>query len=377
MTDRLRVGFWRTRLLAGSETFIRLQAKTLQQGTTDVDTFGFAPLRSSLASDRDLFPFRGYNFSRAMLRAFQITRRSRRLERLLRKRRPDVMHAHFALDAGLITPTLRRLGIPLVVSVYGYDVTRTASDPRQAEKEAARLREAFDYATTITANSAFMRESAIARGADPDKVEVVHLGVEMREDAVPSPQEERRGVLFVGRFTEKKGVDDLIEAMSLLPAELRDTELTVIGDGETRESLERRAREHGLNARFLGSQPHSVVQEEVARTMILAAPSKTASDGDSEGLPTIILEAAQMGVPVVSTYHSGIPEAVADGRTGMLVQEKDPKAFAAALAQLLSDPARAWSMGQQGRALIREEFDIGLCARRLETIYARAVGERR
>jgi colanic acid/amylovoran biosynthesis glycosyltransferase len=371
----LRVAFWRARLLPGSETFIRTQADALRESRSDIFTVGIAPIRSDLSRSEDMFPYRGYNASRLINRFwFDRTRRSRALERVIVDGRPQVIHAHFGTDAGLITPIARRLRVPMVVSVYGYDVTRDAPDTARGRRDVSRLQEAFDYASVITANSEFMRQAAIRRGADPSKVEVVHLGVKVQDVAPETSSEKRRsGVLFVGRFTDKKGPDDLVRAVALLPEKLRGTRVKMIGSGELASQVERLARELEVNVTFMGSQPHSVVQAELETAQVLAVPSRTAADGDSEGLPTIILEAAQSGVPIVSTRHSGIAEAVQDGRTGLLVGERDPAAFAEALERILSDPEYGRMLGKNGRQLVSEEFDSRLCARRLEDMYDRAI----
>jgi colanic acid/amylovoran biosynthesis glycosyltransferase len=102
---------------------------------------------------------------------------------------------------------------------------------------------------------------------------------------------------------------------------------------------------------------------------IFALPSQTAKSGECEGLPIVILEASACAVPVVSTYHSGIPEAVIDGETGFLVLEKDARCLAQKLDILLSDRSLGKKMGAQGRELIDEKFDIRQQTAKLETIY--------
>ena len=134
------------------------------------------------------------------------------------------------------------------------------------------------------------------------------------------------GLVFVGRFVEKKGVDDLIEALATI-VDPRPRSL-LIGDGPLDASMRDRAAALGLDATFVGLQPAAVVARRLAESKVLVAPSRTAANGESEGLPTTILEAASHGVPAVSTLHSGIPEAVEDGKTGLLGPEGDRAALA-------------------------------------------------
>jgi len=131
------------------------------------------------------------------------------------------------------------------------------------------------------------------------------------------------------------------------------------------------AAELGISkrVRFLGSQPHDVVLQLMRGAEIFALPSQTAKNGDCEGLPIVINEASACGVPVVATFHSGIPEAVLNGETGLLVAEKDNAALADKLDILLSDRALGEKMGQLGREFVCEMFDIHKQTRKLEVIY--------
>jgi len=107
---------------------------------------------------------------------------------------------------------------------------------------------------------------------------------------------------------------------------------------------------------------------------VLVAPSKTAPDGDSEGLPTTILEAGALGVPTVSTRHSGIPEAVVDGSTGLLGPEGDPDTLASNIAALLADDELRRRFGAAARAHVAAHFDLSEQSRLLERLYDETAG---
>lgn len=124
----------------------------------------------------------------------------------------------------------------------------------------------------------------------------------------------------------------------------------------------------------MGSQPHERVLQLVRGAEIFALPSQTAPDGDCEGLPIVILEASACSIPVVSTWHSGIPEAVLDGETGLLVAEKDVMALAERLDELLSDRALGKKLGRRGREFICEKFDLRKQTLKLEAIYDSLIG---
>jgi glycosyltransferase involved in cell wall biosynthesis len=177
-------------------------------------------------------------------------------------------------------------------------------------------------------------------------------------------------VLFVGRLVEKKGCEDLLRAVA---AGVRSAKLTIIGDGPLREALSRLARELDVPADFLGAQPHERVHDEMRRAQLVALPSRTAADGDQEGLPVVALEAAASGRPVVGYRHSGIPEAVIDGHTGLLALEGDVAGLAAVLAELLDDPDRSQAMGTMARDRATQLFDLTATTARIEDVYDRVL----
>jgi glycosyltransferase involved in cell wall biosynthesis len=186
--------------------------------------------------------------------------------------------------------------------------------------------------------------------------------------------------LFVGRLRIRKGVEVLLEAVAELPSSsprgsvVRETPagasavsaskspplLLVAGDGEHRAALESRAAELGLGERvhFLGRCDAARVRALIAACRALVVPSIY------EGMPLVVLEAMEAGVPVVASRVSGIPEVVVDGETGWLVPPEDPDALAAALAEVLADPGEARRRGAAGRRRADERFRPAHAARR-------------
>jgi colanic acid/amylovoran biosynthesis glycosyltransferase len=362
------VVIWRSCLLPGSETFVRHQAGALTRWRP---TFlGAVKVSSPLADDADIIAYRGG--SRFLW--LRLTGSSRRLRRLLAEAAPALVHAHLAGDGWLISGAADRLGIPLVITLHGRDVTVQPEAPGiRGTRYRRNLRTAFDRAALILAVSEPIRQRAIALGADPAKVRVHHTGV-----AIPpalSAATPEWDVAFVGRFVPKKGIDDLIEALASLPAP-RPRAL-FIGAGPLEPAMRERAASLGLDATFLGAQEPAAVRHHLSRSRIFAAPSKTAPDGDAEGLPTTILEAASLGLPTVSTYHSGIPEAVVHGETGLLCAEGDSCALAENLRRLLTDEPLRERLGRQARRQVAAHFDLTTQTQLLERLYdAVAAGDR-
>ena len=357
---------WRSALLAGSETFVRHHGAALRRwqprylGATRVD--------SALALPTDLIAFPDTPDGRRAFLRLRLTGDSPRLRALLAGLRPRVVHAHFGGDGWLISGNT---GVPLVLTVHGHDVTRQPDSPGlRGLRYRRNLRAAFDRAAVILAVSEPIRAAAIRRGADPAKVRVHHTGVPIPPPAPPPAP--TWDVVFVGRFVAKKGVDDLISAL----ARLQRPRAVLIGDGPLREKMRAYAGELGVDATFPGALPPAAVARHLASSRVLAAPSKTAPDGDSEGLPTTILEAATLGIPAVATRHSGIPEAVLDGSTGLLGAEGDVTALAANLARLLADEGLRSRLGAGARAQVEAHFDLKRQSERLEDLYDELTGPR-
>jgi glycosyltransferase involved in cell wall biosynthesis len=158
--------------------------------------------------------------------------------------------------------------------------------------------------------------------------------------------------------------------MALLAARGHEVPCLVAGDGPLAEELAARARAAGVQhlVRFLGPLPESEIRALVAGAMVLAAPCVVGSDGNADGLPTVLLEALALGTPCVSTSVTGIPEAVRHESTGLLVPPGDASALAAALERLLADAALRERLARQGRALVEAEFDLRRQARVLRSL---------
>jgi glycosyltransferase involved in cell wall biosynthesis len=146
-------------------------------------------------------------------------------------------------------------------------------------------------------------------------------------------------------------------------------ELVIVGDGPLRASLERQAAETLCRYSFLGLQTPEQIHIWMNRATVLCAPSITAQSGDAEGLPMVVVEALSMGLPVAAFSSAGIPEAVADGETGLLAPERDWRSLAANIAKLLTDGAAWESMSRAGQQRVRRDFNLRRQCEKLEQIY--------
>jgi glycosyltransferase involved in cell wall biosynthesis len=296
--------------------------------------------------------------------------------RVAQKKRATVMHGHWVVPGGVIAAAARP-ALPLVVSLHGSDVfvAERAAIARVAAREVLRR------AGLVTACSSDLGRRAIALGAAADRLEVVPYGVDTaRFKPAPGARDAARARLGIppgapllfaaGRLVRKKGFEYLIDALPNV-----DAHLAIAGDGDLAEELRGRARAAGVADRvhFLGDLLQDAVGDWFAAADVAVAPSVRDDSGNVDGLPNTVLEALASGTPLVSTPAGGIGGVVDDGRTGLIVPQRDAGALAAALAGLLRDPDRRAGLGRAGRAFVEARFGWEAAASRFESAYDRAL----
>lgn len=218
----------------------------------------------------------------------------------------------------------------------------------------------------------------------PDKVALLYHGLDLARFPAPGPRVARDGsdaadpVRFVtiGRAVAKKGFDDLLEALAKLPGTL-NWRLTHIGGGEKLKTLQAQAQALGLADRIVWAGPKA--QDEVVAALrtadLFVLPSKEAGDGDRDGLPNVVMEAASQGLPIVATDFAGIPEFVRDGVEGLLVPPGDVAALAAALGELAEAPEKRAALGEAAYARLSDAFSAQAGLDRVATMLKRSAGE--
>jgi len=362
-------------MLEPSMTFIASCAEAM---TGYRPVFAGAHLASGIAlpAERLVVANRGGVSGRIEELLFRQARMAGRLARSLRPFRPTIVHAHFGTSGPSALTLARALRIPLVVTFHGQDATIEDSEARKTWRGREYLRgrgRVMQEAAVIIAVSDFIRGRLIAKGYPADKIVTHRNGINLQEFR-GGAQTRDPFVLFVGRFVEKKGCEYLIEALALLRRQGLPAKGILVGDGPLRARLERRAAEVGADVSFIGFRPLPEVREWLARASVVAVPSVTAANGDSEGLPTVILEAQAMETPVVVTRHAGNAEGVAEGRSALVIAERDVTALADGLRFFLEHPDAVRTFGAAGRAFVEAEFDIAVRTRGLEHIFDRVRG---
>lgn len=277
----------------------------------------------------------------------------------------DIVHFHFGTRAKEYIYFQKFTDAKLVTSFYGYDASQAPKDHNFDGYDSV-----FKKSDKITALSQDMASKLENLGAPEEKIEKVPLCIDTNKFKPKETENENPKILTVARFTEKKGLKYAIKALSKIE---KDFEYHLVGDGELREEIEKQVREKGLEDQvtFHGWMTNEEVKEKMQESDIFLLPSVTASNGDQEGTPTVLLEAQATGLPVASTRHAGIPEIVEDEETGLLSEEKDVEGLSENLRQLIDDAELRKEFGKKGREYIEQNHSIEQVSKKLEEIYHR------
>ena len=310
-----------------------------------------------------VLPFRwwrkaAFAISKHCLDRYTFTLPARATRHALGDIHPGAILAHFGGAGVAIAPVARELGIPLVVVFHAFDLFARHCRPAMY----APLWESGAYAVAISEHG---KRRLLDVGCPPDRIRLIHCGVDAvrfaQPDAPRSPEGNNFRLIGIGRLVEKKGFDDLIRAMVILRPRLEcPVLLDIWGDGPAKRDLEKLVRELGLRdvVTFKGAAASENVPSLMRQHDACVLSSKTARNGDTEGIPITILEAQAAGLPVVSTLHGGIPEAVPPANRGLLVREGDVEDLARVLLSLASRRDRWRRIGLCGREWVREHFSL-------------------
>ena len=363
-------------LLEPSMTFIQSHAEALRRyrpvyaGAHRVDGL-------QLPDDRVVTANRGGVSGRAEEFLFRRFGMAGRISRDLSMFRPTIVHAHVGQSGPAALVIADALKVPLVVTFHGQDATITPEEARRSWRGREYLRgcqQVIRRASLIIAVSDFIREKLLERGYPEDKVVTYRNGIDVNFFR-GSGQQREPVVVFVGRFVEKKGCEYLVRALGQLRKQGHPVRGVLIGDGPLRRSLERLAAQVGADVQFTGFLPLADVRDWLGRASVVAVPSATAANGDSEGLPTVILEAQAMSTPVVASRHAGNAEGVLEGRSALIVAERDVPGLAEAIRFFVDDPRAVESFGRVGREFVESKFSIAGQVIGLERLYDQVRGE--
>jgi colanic acid/amylovoran biosynthesis glycosyltransferase len=333
-TNQGTVVVFRTLLLPPSETFIAAQAVAMRRfspffvGWRKTTGINLPENTSWTVDDGGL---------RGRLRElrFRYAGPTRKQVARLRARAPRLVYAHFAPDGYAAMQLAEQLGVPLVTALHGYDVTISDEAMSRTRLGRAYLQGRSTLQKTgalFLSCSDYVRARGLEMGYPADRTIVHSIGVDLERFKPPGilrPRE--KSVLFVGRLV--------------------------------------------VRCRFLGVQPTAVVRDRMSRASVFCVPSVVAASGDAEGFGMVFIEAQAMGLPVVSTLSGGIPEAVKNGETGLLVAERDSAALAEAILRLMQDKELWQQYSLAGRRNVVNHFNLVQQTGRLENLFEQLLAD--
>lgn len=282
----------------------------------------------------------------------------------------DHLHAHFAHDPTLVAYLVHRItGLPFSFTAHARDLYQV---PEGALND--RIRQASAVITCCRANLEYLNRIAPTQQS---KFSLIYHGVNLKEFQPAQPTgtgyvNECPLILSVGRLVEKKGFEDLLQALLLVKNKGQQFRCHIYGSGPLYQTLNEWITEHGLVADVVlqGDRLQTdLVPVFQSATLFLLTPFQT-TDGDRDGIPNVLLEAMAVGLPVITTEVAGIPELVEHNQTGLLYQPHDVEGIASGIMELMSNDEKRKRLGETARRKVAEQFDIIQAASRLKALFA-------
>jgi colanic acid/amylovoran biosynthesis glycosyltransferase len=296
------------------------------------------------------------------------------IEGALAKTDAQLLHIYFGHIAMHLLPLIRHWPNPTVVSFHGADVLVDLDKPRYR----AATREMLDAVRLVLVRSESLARALKELGCPNEKIRLHRAGIPLAEISFRLriwPNDGRWKFLQAGRLIEKKGFETSLRAFAEFQRQNPGATFVIAGEGPLRDSLRELTRNLGITerVRFAGFLSQAELREEFFQAHIFLHPSELGKDGNQEGVPNAMLEAMASGLPVFATTHGGIPEAIENGISGVLVNEGDHAALATALIHWTGRPEEMSRLARDGAAAVAAKFDLRAQARALEDIYLEAM----
>lgn len=368
--------------LAHTETFVGNQVTALQHYRSAVVAHHRSPNREFDIEDLYFISDQGSEMRKAMCNvAYRTVRALMPADvaagvQWLKEFSPALWHFHFAVDAAFFLPLYRAMGIPAVVSLYGYDVS---SFPRRwGGIGRFYVKRVFDEMDCILAMSEDMKRDAIALGAHEEKIIVHYHGINadrFRFDGRSYCRKKQFTILCVGSLLGKKGQHHLLQSFLEMRKDRPDIDARVVlvGEGPLREALDHIIVEHGLqdSVELAGYVQHLSPQllEYYRNADVFVHFSTTQSNYDKEGIPGTIVEAMASGLPVITTRHAGIPDVIIHGEHGILLDENDVRGLTESLIRLYDHHEYRTALGRAASRRALMQLDLKTKTAHLEKIY--------
>lgn len=357
---------------AFSETFVQQHIERLS-GNKKVLYGGAFPVYQEdgkllIQSKIDLI---SYLFQKKILHKRSIAVRNKALVRYLKKEQIDVVFAEYGMVGAMVAEACKQAGVPLVIQFHGAD----AHQQKTVQTYLPYYKKAFAYASAIVTVSQDMTEALISLGAPKEKVFLTPSGVDTDLFSQIDISKSLPNFLSVGRFVAKKSPQSVVKAFKIVSGKIPGAHLWMVGDGPLFEETRQLAEMLLLSPKitFTGILPSKEIIKLMQNMCCFVQHSVTADDGDKEGTPVTILEAASSGLPIVSTKHAGIKQAVIDGKTGFLVEEQDVDLMAERMIEIASSIQPAVQLGAAAREHILNNYAIENQIARLDQIIQKSI----
>lgn len=295
------------------------------------------------------------------------------IARKAKRKEIDMLLCGKGLFEGLLGYKLnKKYGVPYIVFTYAMEIEEWEKTKKK------KLIQALTHAQSVVYINDHTKSKLEALGVTSDKLVEVQPGVEEtylnaseNGDVLEKYDIEKPYIIIVARLIPRKGVDDLITAYSKLEqTTLGDVQLVIVGEGPEKERLQQLSRQLFVQPKFLGHVDEADLPALLAGASVFALTPKNV-DGDIEGFGIVYLEANAAGTPVIGTKHGGVPGAVVDNETGLLVEEGDADGIKGALEKLLLDTTLAIRLGDEGQKRARQRFIWKVQAKKLDLLLQR------
>ena len=281
----------------------------------------------------------------------------------------DHLHAHFAHDPALVAYLVHCMtGLPFSFTAHARDLYQV---PEKALTD--RIRESRAVITCCGANLEYLNQIAPSQQS---KFSLIYHGVNLKDfQPVSNPSTSSAPgnplILSVGRLVEKKGFQDLLQALLIVKGRGEPFQCAIYGDGPLGHQLKEWIEEHDMAGEVIlygDRTQHELVAAYHSATLFILTPVQT-DDGDRDGIPNVLVEAMAVGLPVITTAVSGIPELVEHNLNGLLYQSHDVQGIASGIFELLRNAEKRRQLGGAGSKKVSEQFDVAQAAKRLKTLF--------
>ena len=351
----------------------RFEPIVIAQKREEAERFPFSPI--DVVGKPATHFLRRFWFKQLRQAPWQIsTRELNQLLAILEQRNAQLLHIYFGHIAVHLLPLILHRQQPTVVSFHGADVMVDMEKPAHR----AATERMLQAVRLVLVRSCSLRDAVIRLGCPENKIRIHRTGIPIAETPfVPRnwPTEGEWRLVQAGRLIEKKGLPTSLGAFHEFASRYPKATFTIAGEGPLQKELETQAHELGIGDKvfFRGFVSQKELRDLFYASHIFLHPSQITPDGNQEGVPNSMLEAMASGLPTFATTHGGIPEAIANDRSGILVAEKDYGALAAKLLELTSAPQRLSEIARAGAVAVAENFDHEAQVRKLEDYYFEAL----